>query len=490
MSNSSAAGEVLEPRPEDLIESLRAFGYDLATSLADLVDNSIAAGASTVTIAFSSDPGQAWVSVMDDGHGMSEEALRGAMRFARNPNSERAGNDLGRFGLGLKTASLSQARVLTVLTRTAEGGLASLTWDIDHVTRHRAWLALTRPDAEAQAIAERLGFTGQGTMVLWRRLDKLDEGPLLGRRISDAGKELSLLFHRFIEMGKLKVIIGRSEVRPMDPFLRRHPATQDRGFEDLTHDGHRVRINSVVLPHPSRLTAQEKAVSTGSGGMLARQGLYVYRGNRLIVAGGWLGLGGMHSSAPTRLARVAVEIPPEADLLWDVDVRKSTIRPPAQIEDRIIDLALDARARSERVFTHRGAPVTGGNRSRISPVWQQIQRLGQISYLINRDHPVVAAALAGESSTQLEGLLRLVEDNLPVLLIAQQAAAGNPAVPPVEPNRTAEEILTQFRAILAGLPTDPALRASMTEALILAEPFSNYPGLIKEIIEADSPEEG
>ena len=122
-TGTTPGGELLEPHAEDLAEALRAFGYDLPTALADLVDNSITAGARTVRIAYSSDPGAAWLAVIDDGRGMDEDALRTAMRFARNPGEQRAAGDLGRFGLGLKTASLSQARRLTVLSRPAGGTL-------------------------------------------------------------------------------------------------------------------------------------------------------------------------------------------------------------------------------------------------------------------------------------------------------------------------------------------------------------------------------
>ena len=121
----------------------------------------------------------------------------------------------------------------------------------------------------------------------------------------------------------------------MDPYLRRNPLTQDRGFEDLEHDGYSVTVNPVVLPHPSRLTREENLLASGPGGLLGRQGFYVYRGDRLVVAGGWLGLSGMHKTAYTRLARIAVEIPPDADLSWKIDVRKSTVRPPAALAGRL-----------------------------------------------------------------------------------------------------------------------------------------------------------
>jgi hypothetical protein len=484
-------GEVLVPRAEDLIESLRAFGYDLPTALADLVDNSIAARARHVRVEFDSDPGSAWVAVVDDGHGMAEGELRDAMRFAGNPNAERDSGDLGRFGLGLKTASLSQARRLTVLSRTAATPLIARTWDIDHVTQHRQWLVITEPDPKALSIVEQLGFTGVGTVVLWRNLDKVGGGAALRRRIGEAAKELSLLFHRFIASGRLSLSVGGRVLAPMDPYLKSHPATIDRGYDDLEYDGHHIRINPVVLPHPSRLNPKEAAVATGPGGLLARQGFYVYRGDRLVVAGGWLGISGLHNSGPTRLARLSMEIPPDADLTWEVDVRKSTVRPPALLEARITEIAVDLRARSERVFTHRGTPVprVGGDRD-LQVVWQQVRRQGRSSYTLNRDHPLLAGILSREAGDAVEGILQLIESTLPVTAIEREvSAAGAPGNGQVAETPDVEETLAAFRAMLAGLPQDPVVRATMAEQLARAEPFNRFPGLVQEIIDFESPKE-
>lgn len=484
------AQERLDPYAEDLVESLRAFGYDLPTALADLVDNSIAAEAKNVRVAYCSDPGEAWVAIVDDGRGMSESELHAAMRFARNPNHHRAKGDLGRFGLGLKTASLSQARTLTVLSRDAVGQLATRTWDIDHIARQREWLVLTEPDDETLRIADQVGFTGRGTAIIWRNTDKLGDGRALSRRISESGRDLSLLFHRFLAKGRLNLSIGRQAIDPMDPYLRRHPATQDRGVEELEYEGHWIRVNPVVLPHPSRLTRQEAASASGPGGMLARQGFYVYRGERLVVAGSWLGLGGMHNSAPTRLARISLEIPPGADLAWAVDVRKSSLRPPACLEQRLVELAEDARARSEKVFTHRGTPSRNrGKLAQVEPVWQQVRRLGQSEYCINRGHPLVADALAGANGNALEGVLRLVEATLPRELIAQELTS-HPEEARLQPDPTdTEEVLAMLRALLSGIPRDPTQRTILAEALVKAEPFCRHPGLVREIIESDSPKE-
>ena len=157
------------------------------------------------------------------------------------------------------------------------------------MSAHGQWRVIPGADEEALEIADTLGFTHQGTVVLWRKTDRLGDGPELRRRVTDAGKELSLLFHRFMAACvRPSLHVGQHLQRPMDPYLRRNPLTQDRGFEDLEHDGYSVTVNPVVLPHPSRLTREENLLASGPGGLLGRQGFYVYRGDRLVVAGGWL----------------------------------------------------------------------------------------------------------------------------------------------------------------------------------------------------------
>jgi Histidine kinase-, DNA gyrase B-, and HSP90-like ATPase len=489
MTGSELAGELLEPQAADMAEALRAFGYDLPTALADLIDNSIAAGARNVKVEYSSDVGSAWLAVVDDGRGMDTAGLRRAMRFAADPAGRRAAGDLGRFGLGLKTASLSQVRKLTVLSRGPDGILAGMTWDLEHISQSREWRVITEIDPEALEIAEALDFARQGTMVLWRNTDRLGDGADLRRRVTDAGKQLSLLFHRFMADGRLDIFVGQHRLRPMDPYLLRNALTQDRGLEYLECDGHRVTVNPVVLPYPGRLTREESLLASGPGGFLGRQGFYVYRGDRLVVAGGWLGLPGMHNTAYSRLARIAVEIPPEADLAWMVDVRKSTVRPPAPLAGRLAVIAEDVRARSQRVFTHRGTPAPGtGSRRDVMPVWQQVRRLGRYEYIISREHPLIAGALSGESGPAIEGILKMVETTLPADLISSHTAA----VPPQDVEADVsdvEEVLQWFRSLLTAMPEDPGRRAEMAELLADAEPFNLFPGLIREIIDSEPAEE-
>ena len=132
--------EECAPKPEAMINSLRAFGYDLSMAIADLVDNSIFAKAKNIAIDYDWNDGVPWIRISDDGLGMTEARLKEAMRLgSQSPLEERAKGDLGRFGLGLKTASFSQCKMLTVCTRTAKSGSAIRCWDLDHVRVSRKW---------------------------------------------------------------------------------------------------------------------------------------------------------------------------------------------------------------------------------------------------------------------------------------------------------------------------------------------------------------
>lgn len=476
-------GERLEPCADELITSLRGFGYDPAKALADLVDNSISANARTVRVEYNSDPGKAWVAIVDDGGGLEGQALRDAMRFAHNSGGERGLGDLGRFGLGLKTASLSQARRVTVMSRGPSGKPSARTWDVDHVARHREWLVLPGVDPELLEVAELLGFTGQGTMVLWRALDRIGEGPLLSRALAVAGRELALIFHRFLQADRLTLEVSGKRLDPRDPYLRGHPATQDRGAEELRHQGHRIQVSAVVLPHPDLLSQKQRQRTIGPGGLTGGQGFYVYRGDRLVVAGDWLGLEGMTRSVRTRLARVSVDIPQELDAAWEVDVMKSSVRPPDVLSGRLRDLAEDVRIRSERVFSHRGTPASRPvSEHGAQPVWTQLLRRGGTRYTVNREHPLVAMALAGEEGALVEQVLRLVGESVPVSLIMQGATTERTeTLGPSDQDIEADQVVTTLRGLLSVLPADPIARGALLEGLAVAEPFHRHPRLFEEI---------
>ena len=166
-------GIELPPLAPSLMQSFRALGYTVEAAVADLLDNSIAATASRVEVVFSVQP-ELHVAVIDDGFGMNESTLVEAMRFgSRDPRADRVHTDLGRFGLGLKTASLSQCRRVTVVSL-CDGALSAAEWDLDECERRGTWwLRRPLPTSEFPHLVERLVEQGRGTFVLWRGLDRL-----------------------------------------------------------------------------------------------------------------------------------------------------------------------------------------------------------------------------------------------------------------------------------------------------------------------------
>ena len=93
-----------------MLESLRGLGYSTGAALADIIDNSVSAGASEVRLDFAWDGPNSRITVLDDGRGMDDAELESAMRLGdKNPLDARLAHDLGRFGMGLPNSSISQA---------------------------------------------------------------------------------------------------------------------------------------------------------------------------------------------------------------------------------------------------------------------------------------------------------------------------------------------------------------------------------------------
>src|ERR1039458_1993577 len=214
----------LPPSAPDLLESMRAIGYSFEAALADLIDNSIAADARTINVRFSVH-GDPYVAIIDDGTGMSPEDLTSAMRHgSRNPGLQRDALDLGRFGLGLKTASLSQCRTLTVVSL-RDGTLSARRWDLDYVSKRSDWWLLNILEYEAKLLphVDDLMAQKHGTVVLWQHFDKLAAGEVstqnaIGERMDLARDHLSLVFHRLLgsRHRPLTIALNMNPLRALD----------------------------------------------------------------------------------------------------------------------------------------------------------------------------------------------------------------------------------------------------------------------------------
>lgn len=432
----SADYDLVEPDASAMLESLRAFGYSTPSAIADLIDNSITAGAKNVWIDFHWDGQDSHVAILDDGCGMSEETLVAAMRAgSRSPLEERAPDDLGRFGLGLKTASFSQCRQLTVASKAKRHALATRRWDLDYVREHREWRLLRTPAAGSEDCLAGLAELAHGTLVLWEKMDRVvpdesvesEAAHARFRNLIDTVEEhLGMVFHRFLGMG-FKVFINgrlpRHQVKPWNPFLPTHEATQQFPEESIPTPSGVVAVRAYVLPHKDKLGEKQHEAASGPTGWNAQQGFYVYRNERLLVAGDWLGLG-YTKEEHYKLARIQIDLPNTMDSAWDIDVKKSRARPPGAIRDRLKMIADIARGRAVEVYRHRGRY---GARNAPGPeafAWVPGQRKDRVVYSVNRNHPLTSAVLAaaGDNRPAVEAMLRLLEETVPVRQIWLDAA--------------------------------------------------------------------
>jgi hypothetical protein len=365
------------------MNSLRDMGYDLPGAVADLVDNSIDADAGEVRIDVGADWRGSYLRIADDGAGMTEGQLDEAMRYGSSRSY--GTTDLGHFGLGLKTASLSQCRRLTVATRSTERGRIRIRrWDLDHVAEVDNWV-LERPralDCRPQLVDPLDGRTG--TVVLWEKLDRIlgtrrPEGDAAQRKLHTATEELRLhlgmVFHRFLSgetRGRLALTLNDVAVDPWDPFARTEPLTQTLPKQSIPIEyggrRYRVHVRPFILPAQHQFSSVESHARAGGPSRWNRQqGLYIYRRDRLIQSGGWNRLRTMDEHS--KLARLAVDIPVGADDAFRTNVAKMSVGLPDDLRPQlrvliaaVIGQAQDVYRRPVRLVSPHEAnqdPATG-----------------------------------------------------------------------------------------------------------------------------------
>lgn len=477
----------LPPKAPTLMQSFRALGYSVEAAVADLLDNSIAAGASQVEVEFAAAAApEPYVVIFDDGEGMDAETLVEAMRFgSQDPRETRKEGDLGRFGLGMKTASLSQCRRVTVVSLRVGGDCTAAEWDLDECEARGVWW-LKRPALEdiPPSIIARLREQGHGTAVLWRNLDRLapqedGQGRVLDDALSGLAEHLGFTFHRFTDRRatyRVDILVNKRPVPEFDPFLENHNKGQALHTETFTVEGATVTVSPFVLPFPSRLSDYDLKRAGGRDRVKSGHGFYIYRGGRLVVPGGWFRI--VPSDELVRLTRVRVDVPTELDHLWKIDIRKTAVQPPPELRSGLRRIVGQAASRSRRVYQFRGnATRTQGQR----PLWlRQSLRDGAVSWTVDREHPAVQA-LANGSTEATDRLLRLVESSLPVHDIHVHLASDITVEEPDD--GTEEELEALARRILDAVADVPDARRTMFGNLPDMEPFSRHPEMTAHIME-------
>ncbi len=370
------------PGAVGLIESLREVGYDFKSSIADLIDNSIGADASKVCVEINCDDGEfpPYVLIADDGRGMDSVQLKEAMRYASSQTYTK--KDLGKYGLGLKTASLSQCRELTVASKPkpkvgTRPRLNIMKWDITEVYAEEDWILLQPSFQELSGweqnlIQKHLSDKNQGTFVLWSDLREIH--PLLRDKdsrkkeryllslIKEVKEHLSMVFHKFMEGAvrgrkQLKIIVDQQTLKPWNPFCPDENTESLDIFEDdlsytdtkNTSRKSKIIISPYILPNKEEFSSEENWKKAGPGGKWNRQqGFYFYRNGRMLQSGGWSYL--RSSDEHTKLLRVAVEFYPALDRHFGINISKMKAVIPSEIKGRVKQHVSEWVAQAEKRY--------------------------------------------------------------------------------------------------------------------------------------------
>ncbi len=472
----------LSPPATALINGIRAIGYSFSTAVADIIDNSISAAASNIDIysdPLDSDP---YFSILDNGIGMNRNELINAMTFGSNRSGRiDSPDDLGRFGLGLKSASLSQCRRFIVITKQNEQ-INAMSYDLDVIERNNKWelIELSYDEFKNEQCFNELIKYKTGTLVIWKEFDKLEINAKnfedsFRNIVAEAKKHVELVFHRFYN--KVNIYFSGKRIEKRDPFLIASQKKQTGRESIITIKGIKIRVIPHTLPNANTLTNEEKALLGNPKSIHDEQGFYIYRNERLIIWGSWLHMG--YKSELNKLARVQVDIPSALDSMWMLDVKKSSAKIPDLIKEQIRFAIEDSIDRSHKTNRYKGTKEL----REISPVWNRtLLREGVVKYEVNRSNPLFQALydqIGKQEKILLEDLLSQLECYLP------QGRIMNDKYDSVNIVNNEEEIeeqrlIDQIVHILSFMPDE--IKEQQLKIMLNMEAYKKAANKIDEII--------
>lgn len=462
--------EIIEPNVSNFINSLRDMGYTFSIAIADIIDNSITASAKNIEIMALANPEMS-LSLLDDGQGMNKKELVEAMRLAtRSPHSERNKLDLGKYGLGLKTASFSQCKKLTVISK-KDSTISARQWDLDYISKENKWLLLTPKESSLKKIAlyKELLQQKSGTLVIWEKIDGV-EPKAFSNEVIKLREHLSLVFHRFLEKspGKkpLRISINKNTLKPFNPFNPEHPASQQMPAEKIKIEGEDIIVQPYILPHHSKVSQAEYERYATDEGYTKSQGFYLYRANRLLIHGTWWKL---HKSIDAhKLVRIKIDIPNNQDQYWGIDIKKSTASPNEEIKGDLKRIISQVTERGSRPYTGRGRKIEDKN---IYRFWELSPLNGEIRFVLNNKHPLlnhIRSKLNEEGAQLVDTYLKGIQAYLPLDAIQSKLQQN-----PHEVNQKSLISKEEVEGILTKLKTSD-LDQDLLKELLNSELFKEY----------------
>lgn len=403
------------PSPDVLMNSMRSIGYSFKTAVADIIDNSISAHASEIKI-YTPINDDLFISLFDNGEGMSRDELLNAMKYGSDRECYGI-DDLGRFGLGLKSASLSQCRKLTVASK-KDGVISAFRWDLDSVIETKRWdcLELENDEIKQLPMIKVLTEAEKGTLVVWQDFDiayKKSNGHVmetLSEEVDEMEKHLSLVFHRFLNrsFNQIKIYINDDRIKGYDPFLEDHPKTDSQKPSIIKCENEDIRIQQFILPHQNDLSNEDVEKLGGIERLRSGQGFYIYRNDRLIIYGTWFRLASSNlNSELYKYGRIKVDIPNTLDDMWDIDIKKQNASIPRQILASLKKAVSNVRVKSKDKSAKRTRLKLEKDDSKI---WNKnLNREEKEVFFINNESQFVRNFIDGFDDSDKTKILRFLD---------------------------------------------------------------------------------
>ncbi|CAN5774277.1 MAG: ATP-binding protein [Gemmatimonadetes bacterium] len=348
------------PNPAKLYSSLRESGYSNPAAVADLIDNSIDNHAHTIRIYVEPKSGtlredNTRIIIADDGMGMTSDKAAEALKLGSDTDHDPT-SDLGKYGMGLITASISIGRRLVVLTKTLEGDLLIAVHDLDTIYERNQFIAELRPANEEEAAlwAEYAVNSEHGTIILLEKCDKLNY-TIAAALITRLKKHLGQVFRLFIaaksrlgDTFESFVTINGEPVYAVEPLMLEEykdyifPKTREMipTFSELVEDfsidvpidpsepalgTDSLRVRVVTLPQLGYGLSAELGVNAPN------QGIYVMRNQREIAPSQTLGV--YSRAQDLNRFRAELHVPASLDKRIGIDWTKHRITPDQALQD-------------------------------------------------------------------------------------------------------------------------------------------------------------
>lgn len=467
------------PFAPHLVESMRSIGYSFETAIADLIDNSISANASKIEILFTPSENPQ-VIIFDNGCGMTENELEEALRYgSRNPLEIKNDNDLGRFGLGMKSASLSQCRKLIVASKKNDI-ISCFSWDLDKIIEKGNWVLLQySEEIKDLPMINLFDNVDTGTYILLQNFDKVSSSTknlyeTMNRFMNITIDHLSLVFHRFLNEG-VEIYVNNDKIKAKDPFLTNNNSTISLREQSFEIEERKILVKPYILPYINKLKQEDFEKIGGKEDLKTNQGFYIYRNKRLIIWGTWFRL--TRKDELTKLARIKVDIPSTLDYMWNIDIKKSSASLPDIIKKNLYACIDESIFKSKIVHEYRGRKTYED--TNVNHIWERIElRDGCYEYKINRDIPILNILISDldkEQQNLLETFIKNIEMTFPTTSIYIDTAKGKIDN---EKQQELEELYDEINKQLEFAKNNNLEVKELLEIILKTEPYCRYDELV------------